>query len=129
MRRVLIVDDNKEVVRALSDMLEINDIMSDAIHNSNDFATLLSTTNFKGLSAIIMDYNLEDTRNGVALLVDADAKGALFKKEVFFYSGNIDYIKKEERDFLINKKIRVFSKTQMSSMVDDIVIKISQQRA
>jgi DNA-binding NtrC family response regulator len=120
---VLIVDDNIKLVEDLIDELELEEIEVQAVHNATDYIKLLDNEEIRNYSTIVMDYNLEDSLNGINLLQTSHKEYfELFQNvKSVFYSGNINYISKEEKKFLEEKNIEAISKTEISKLIDKII--------
>ncbi len=127
MLMVLIVDDNKNMTAALEDILDLEDIKSKAVYDPETFLRLMDDKDFFNFSIIIMDYNLEAPLNGINLLMRADERNLLHDKKVYFYSGNVNYINGDEREFLADRKITIFEKTQMSEMISSIIKDVTKE--
>jgi len=119
---VLIVDDNKELVNNIIDEFDLEDINTFYCSNVLEFNKFIKSEDMLNIKDIVMDYNLEDCKNGINLLMDLKASNKSFDDlNISFFSGNINQISNNELNFIVENNINKFCKTEVSSMIDSII--------
>ncbi|RLA84103.1 MAG: hypothetical protein DRG78_02355 [Epsilonproteobacteria bacterium] len=117
----LIIDDNKTIAQNIIDELELDDIVAHSVHTVDEFQEKLRDVNFNKFTHIVMDYNLEDTMNGIELLELMIKKLLHLDKRTYLFSGNLSYISNNEKEFLANNNIKPVCKSELESLIDDII--------